>query len=160
MNKQICEKCKGTMSRNLNKKLPNHPDWICDQVNGECGQISKAGKWFATGAWDEPFQSNVQAAKTATQPQNNNGNVSPEVWEAKDRMNCMQTAVNAASEIYQGSGEIDRALQDALKFYDLLRQAKSGVVKRYKAPISEVGKKIANAINDDEEINVEDIPFN
>ena len=60
---QTCEKCQGTMSRNPNKKAPNHPDWICDQVMGKCGMVGKTGKWFATGAWDKDYQENVAAVK-------------------------------------------------------------------------------------------------
>jgi len=146
---KICDKCGGTMSRNPNKKQPNHPDWICNQNNGKCGRTGKKG-WFATGAWDEPFQTNVANAKVQQQspPLQQNGTVPPEVWEAKDRMHAMQTAINAASEIYQGSGEIEKAMQDALKFYDLLRQAKQGTIPRYKAPVSKAGKLVAHAMGE------------
>ena len=160
-----CTKCGGSMSQNANKRTPNQPDWVCDQVNGQCGTPGKKpGTWYPTGAWENTYQGNVATAKQGYQTKPvmpaTNGNVPAEVWEAKDRMMTMMSSIRASADIHQGSGKTEEALADALRFYDLLRQAKQGVIQRYKAPISTAGKKIASAMTEEVEVNVEDIPFN
>lgn len=143
------------MSRNTKKTKPNQPDWYCNQDNGDCGKPGKFG-FMPTAAWDNSFPTNVSKAKVVNPPE---PKVSGEVWEAKDRMNCMQTAINAAASLHEGSGKIDEAKRDALEFYDLLRQAKHGLIPRLnKTPQSSAGKKIAQAMGEPE-VNVEDIPF-
>jgi hypothetical protein len=148
------------MRHNDAKRTPNQPDWICNQDNGRCGSPSKTGAWFPTSSWDEGFATNVATVKKGYQskpmyPAKDNVTVPPEVWEAKDRMNSMQSAVAAASRVHEGTGNTKAALADSLEFYELVRAAKNGGVfpNVGRVPQSEVGKKIAQALDEPPFIN-------
>ena len=87
--------------------------------------LSKAGKLYCN---KKCWLKNQSATSTAPSSQTNN--VSREVWEAKDRLSAMQTALNCASNVNQQSGDAEKTIQDAKKYYNLLRQAKQGLIQR------------------------------
>ena len=47
-----CKKCGGTTKPNQYKKEAKHPDWICNQDNGECGIMGNTGYFMPTGTWN------------------------------------------------------------------------------------------------------------
>jgi len=60
------------------------------------------------------------------------------VWEAKDRLSAGQTALNCVANVYQGKGdEVSNAVIEKrfAHFYNLLRQAKAGLVQKPEAVI-------------------------
>jgi len=74
------------------------------------------------------------------------------VCEAKDRLSAGQTALNCVANIYQGKG--DEATGEAIKtrfvfFYNLLRQAKAGLV----VDPSKLKEEVKDEVSEDE------IPF-
>lgn len=70
------------------------------------------------------------------------------IWEAKDRTSAMQTAVQSASRVFEGTKEnIEKVTTYAKGLYQLIIRARNGDIK-----VDEPNKK-------GDDINVEDIPF-
>lgn len=69
-------------------------------------------------------------------------------WEAKDRLSAGQTAINAGSTTHEGSGDDEKVLKSAIKYYNFLRQAKAGIIPSPEPSVD---------VNDD--VGEGDIPF-
>lgn len=154
----------------MNNRQPGEP---CENCGAELVTNPKTGKVFCPekcwlkGATPKPQTSSPSPQSAETRAVLN---VPASVWEAKDRLSAMQTAINAASALHQGTGNTAKALADAKLFYEQLRLAKQGLIARNPVgpvlkPKSAIGKKIAKVMQEDDPdlktINVdEDEPFN
>jgi len=157
-----CKICGGSMSQN-SQKVPGSkmPDWICDQVNGEC--LNERG--YPNAQWNPKPTSITQKPIIQTPVPG----VAVEVWETKNRLYAAQTALNCVAQIYEGQGGQVTDLQIKAKFnyfYNLLRNAKNGIVPRIDVAPKDMPlkKKIVsnpafNPADEVSEIPLEEIPF-
>jgi len=110
-----CPQCQGEMYDNrLTKKNPKAPDYKCKDPN------CLDDKGYVTAVWEKKT-----IPKAASKPK-----VDSAVWEARDRMNMYQTALNCASTLAAARINKDedikssQVLKVADEFFAKLKEAK------------------------------------
>jgi len=145
-----CTACGGTTSVNQAKKPGTQmPDYICNQDNGLCET-----KGYKTGVWAPKQGGGSSKPQQAAKPQ-----IDPQVWIQKERLSAAQTAINAAAQVHQQSGDDKKVIESATQYYDFLRKAKVGLVGRGDEPKEQKDTSNDVPVPSNPDINVEDIPF-